>query len=88
MVRSDDYYITVHHPDSDPRSFVGVMMKVTWEFENRTCYYVGNRQAGKLAEVPGDSVIEGDYKDYRVSSLFATSYTYGRFIEDNCGAVV
>ena len=73
--RTDDYVITVDHPDSPPRSFVGLRSEVTWEFEKRVCYYVGNTQAGQLAEVsdPNDSVIEGVYSDY-IQSRFIVCY--------------
>lgn len=79
--RDDGYVITVHHPDSPPRSFVGLRAGVTFEFEKAVCYYVGNTQAGPLAEVsdPNDSVIEGKYSDYKVESLFATDYVYSHF---------
>ena len=58
---------------------------MTWKFEKRVCYYVGNTQAGQLAEVsdPNDSVIEGTYNDYKVDSLFATNYVYSHFTK--CG---
>ena len=83
--RDDDYNITVDA--STPRHFVGLKTEVTWEFEKRTCYYVGNSQAGKLSEdeALGDSVIEGEYADYKVDSLFDTQYTpYGQFDENLC----
>ena len=84
--RTDDYVITVDHPESEPRSFVGLKSDVTWEFENRVCYYVGNTQAGKLAEVddPNDSVIEGEYTEYKVETLFSTAFKYSHFDEGNC----
>ena len=84
--RDDDYVITVNHPEADPRSFVGLRSGVTWEFERRVCYYVGNTQAGELAEVsePNDSVIEGEYSDYQVESLFATEFIYTHFNEEKC----
>ena len=77
----DDYVITVDHPDSPPRSFVGLKYKRTWEYEKGVCYYAGNTQAGPLPEVsdPIDSVIEGVYRDYIVDSLFATDYIYSHF---------
>ena len=83
--RDDDYVITVSHPHAVSRSFVGLKADVTWEFEERVCYYVGNTQAGQLAEVtePNDSVIEGNYREYKVDSLFATSYVHSRF-EASC----
>lgn len=81
--RSDDYEITVGA--STPRRFVGLKMEMTWEFENKTCYYVGNTQGGRLSEASGDTVIEGMYADYKVDSLFDTQYVpYGQFDEDLC----
>ena len=49
--RSNDYVVTVNYPGSPPRSFVGVLSSVTWEFEKRPCIYVGNSQAGPISEV-------------------------------------
>ena len=86
--RSDDYIITVNHPDAvdGPRSFVGLKSDVTFEFENRPCYYVGNTQAGPLAEVdePNDSVIEGIYTEYEVISLFSPGFMYSHFNFNRC----
>ena len=86
--RNDDYDITLHYSDSPDRTFVGLKVNVTWEFEHRTCYYVGNGQAGTLAEVAGSSVIEGDYVDYKVDSLFETEFSpFGQFMEAYCDTV-
>ena len=86
---SNDYVITVDHPNSPPRSFVGVKYNITWEYEARVCYYAGNRQAGDIYEVAGDPavndpVIEGSYRDYKVDSLFATDFKYSHFNESRC----
>lgn len=85
--REDDYNITVHYPGTEARSFVGLKLELTWEFEERVCYYVGNRQGGVLAEVTGGPVIEGEYTDYKVTSIFATSFTYSHFDEDQCSVI-
>ena len=84
--RANDYVVTVNYPNSPPRSFVGVLSSVTWEFEKRPCIYVGNSQAGPISEVvsPNDSVIEGEYTDYEVASMFATEFTYSHFDESHC----
>ena len=86
--RDDDYLITVMHPEAAARRFVGLRSEITWEFERSVCYYVGNSQAGEIAEVSdpndNDSVIEGVYSDYQVDSLFATDYTYTHFNEGRC----
>ena len=85
-IRNDDYIITV--PGSPPspigspsRSFVGLLSSVTWEFERRPCLYVGNTQAGPLRVdvVPNDSVIEGVYTDYEVSSMFSSDFVFTHF---------
>ena len=84
--RPNDYVVTVNYPGKQPRSFVGVMSSVTWEFEKRPCIYVGNSQAGPIAEVdtPNDSVIEGEYTDYEVASMFDTDFIYSHFDADRC----
>ena len=84
--RNDAFDITVKHPDSDERSFVGLSYSVTWEFEKQECLYVGNSQAGKLGEtvVPNDPVIEGTYHNYEVDSLFSPYFIFSRFDENNC----
>lgn len=83
--RDDDYLITVGA--QTPRKFVGIKLEKTWRFSNGTCYYVGNTQGGRLSseEAFGDSVIEGEYTDYIVDSLFDTQYIpFGQFDEDLC----
>lgn len=83
---SNDYKITVHPNTARERSFVGLKSQVTWEFERRSCLYVGNSQAGKLGEEvdPNDSVIEGSYKDYMVDSLFSPDFKYEHVDESTC----
>ena len=84
--RANDYVVTVNYPNSPPRSFVGILSSVTWEFEKRPCIYVGNSQAGPIVEVdsPNDSVIEGEYTDYEVASMFATEFIYSHFDKSRC----
>ena len=78
----------MNHPQSDPRTFVGLKVDLTWESERRVCYYVGNKQGGGVADVddPGlnDPVIEGDYRQYKVESLFSTEFAYSHFDEGSC----
>ena len=82
----DDYIITVNYPGTPPRRFVGLRYSVTWEFEKRPCYYVGNSQAGPLGETvdPNDSVIEGTYRDYEVNSLFSPDFEFSHFDKTQC----
>ena len=85
--RTDDYLIKVSHPTLlNERSFVGIKGGMTWEFENRPCLYVGNSQGGPIDEVvgPNDSVIDGEYTDYEVNDMFATTYQYTKFEEGKC----
>ena len=86
--RTDDYVITVRHPDSAPRNFIGLKAGLTWESESTICYYVGNKQAGGIWGVSdarlNGPVIEGHYQQYKVSSLFSTNYMYSHFNEANC----
>ena len=83
--RDDDYNITLHYSDYTHRSFVGLKMNVTWEFERRTCYYVGNIQGGPIGELEdSNSVIEGDYMNYKVDSLFETEFPFSQFMESYC----
>lgn len=78
--------MTVNHPDSEARSFLGYLFELTWERERRPCLYAGNRQAGvaDVVEEPNDSIIEGSYTDYRVSGPFSTSFVFSQFEESRC----
>ena len=68
-----------------PRSFFGDLYHLTWDLRKEECLYVGGSQAGPFGEVSGlsDSVIEGRYTDYIVSSLFAADYRFAR-IQGTC----
>ena len=84
--QDDIYNITVTRTDAPPRHFLGLKKDVTWDFRSRICYYVGNMQGGEIGENPsGDSVIEGDYTDYAVGSLFDTDFSYSQFNQSLCG---
>lgn len=81
------YVITVTHPNAPgPRSFVGPLVSWTWEKRYEPCLYVGSRQAGSINEVesPNDPVIEGQYKDYIVESMFGTEYQFSHFDISRC----
>ena len=83
----DRYIINFTRPGSEPRVFTGFFYPLTWDFKEGPCLYVGNRQAGPIAEVddPNDSVIEGTYSDYLVAGAFVTDFEFGLFNEDQCG---
>lgn len=80
------YTITVNHPRDPPRTFVGRLYEMTWEFRPTHCLYVGNRQGGPISEVldPNDSVIRGSYQDYIVNGLFESSFDYSVFNSTRC----
>ena len=93
------FNITIH-PERDPndptapvplpRSFLGDRSTRTWDNTHEECLYVGNGQGGPSAEFDSDtlkdSVIEGRYKDYIVSSMFETDFAYNR-IQGNCSSL-
>lgn len=78
--------IQVNHPDSDPRIFTGLLVECSWERDRTYCFYVGNRQAGTIAEVqdPNDPVIEGSYVNYIMADDFATDFKFSHFDESRC----
>ncbi len=86
---SDGYYvITTNHPNEPPRSFIGWLWPLTWEYRMEYCLYAGQNQAGPLYEILDDNVnnavIFGEYGDYRVASPYATAFNYTHFEEDRC----
>lgn len=86
--RNDDYDVIING-----RTIVALKMNVTWEFEQRTCYYVGNVQGGQLAanEAISDTVIEGDYTHYKVNSLFDPELynsVFSQFSEELCDTFI
>ena len=84
-VHSDTYKITVNYP-GQTRQFVGFLYPLTWEFDERPCLYVGNGQGGPIDEVadPNDPVLQGEYTDYIVDSLFSTDFAFGHFETSRC----
>ena len=72
---------------TEPRIFSGWLYRLTWEFEEGPCLYVGNKQSGPIYEVtPNDGVIAETYKDYQVDSAFSEeNYNFGLFSEERCG---
>ncbi len=83
------YVITTNHPDEPPRSFVGWLYPLTWEYRREYCLYAGENQAGPLYEILDDSmnspVIFGTYRDYIVAEPYATDFNYSHFEESRCG---
>lgn len=80
------YIVTIDHPTDPPRSFVGRLHDITWEFRPTHCLYVGNRQAGPISEVmsPNDPVIRGDIDDYSVANAFESEFVYSVFNSTQC----
>ena len=83
------YAITVQHPDSQPRSFIGDLGSSTWDGRKEYCLYVGNQQGGSLHKAdamggPNDPLIEGKYYQYKVDGDFATKFVYAHFNETRC----
>lgn len=84
--RDDRYTVSVQHPSSPQRVFTAILLGVDWEFNRNPCFYAGNQQGGPIREVeePNDSVIEGDFVDYEISSAFDTQYQFSRFADETC----
>ena len=58
---------------------------LTWDYEIKTCYYVGNNQGGpERSHNPVESVIEGVFTQYKTTSLFDTSFDFSVFDESQC----
>ena len=75
------FYLTISPPSGNTRTFVGVLQERSWDKTRVPCIYVGNRQAGPIGdipedEVPNDSVIEGQYLSYIVSSKYANDCVF------------
>lgn len=75
------YYLSITSSSSVTRTFVGVLQERTWDKTRTPCIYAGNRQAGPIGdipedEVPNDSVIEGTYEDYIVSTPFGNDCSF------------
>ena len=74
------YTVTVAPEMSSPRSFVGEFLNLLWDKTKSPCLYAGNAQGGPSEiDVPSQSVIEGNYRDYMVSGIYETLYKYSQF---------
>ena len=70
-----------------PRTFVGFFYFLNWEGQEQACLYVGDTQGGSTYNIAGftDGVLEGSYRDYRVSGAFSEEdYVFGLFDEEKC----
>ena len=78
--------VTVQPPDSSVRQFLGDEYDRTWENEHRPCYYCGSSQGGasNVVSDPDDSVIEGNFKEYRTASINSTAFTHSQFDLARC----
>jgi hypothetical protein len=89
-IRDDRFTVAVAHPSCPRRVFTAILQSTDWEFNRNPCFYAGNQQGGPIREVeePNDSVIEGDFLDYRVESAFDTNFRFSRFVNDKCNPLV
>lgn len=83
------YAVTISPPlEKQARTFVAELYTFTWEPRQQVCFYAGNIQGGRLAEITdenfNDPVIEGSYKDYIVGGLFEHEFVYSRFNGSMC----
>ena len=80
--RTLDNAVTVYTPaDLTSHTFVSLSYFQTWDQREEECLYAGNKQGGAsyYVDEPADSVIQGDYSDYKVSHHFDTEFTYSVF---------
>jgi hypothetical protein len=84
----DPYTLTVRHPQSsNDRKFVGVLIPRLWNNDPNQCVYAGNSEGGSTGTgptAPHDSVIQGEYRDYRVRGLFGVNFRYSMFQKSVC----
>lgn len=68
-------------------SFISVFYHLTWDLRDEGCLYAGTRQAGATRYVssPADSVIEGEYTNYKVLHHFGTEYEFSVFSYEDYG---
>ena len=79
------YTVTVDHPEAaKSRKFVGVLIPRLWNHDPGQCVYAGNGQGGPTGQGQMDSVIQGEYIDYRVRGLFGVDYSFSQFQENLC----
>ena len=71
--------VNVKHPQAPLRSFLADYYGHVWDGSPKPCLYAGSSQGGPISDVePNDSVIEGDYFQYEVGSLFDSNFRYNR----------
>ena len=86
---SNFYTVIVNPDDSSARSFIAEVYSRTWDKRQESCLYAGNSQGGSYSEIqdpslPADSVIQGSFRDYRTTGLYATQWTYSKFEAEAC----
>ena len=89
--RITPYIVTVDHPDSPPRQFIGELFRRTWDKSTKPCLYAGDSQgASSLDEpssLPNDPVIAGTFRNYEVPDLFSSDFVFSKFEQQNCTLV-
>ena len=73
------YVVNVKHPQAQLRSFLADHYSHVWDGSPKPCLYAGSSQGGPISDVePNDPVIEGNYHEYEVNSLFDYQFKYNR----------
>ena len=83
------YTMTVEYSKAmQSRKFVGVLIPRLWSSDPGQCIYAGDSRGGSTGigpSAPMDSVIEGDYRDYRTrGGLFGVKFPYSKFQPSVC----
>ena len=73
-------------PPSTERSFIAELYNMEWDGTRRNCLYAGSNQAGSASGKiqPLGTVIEGNFRDYKVSEAFASDFEFSQFDSDSC----
>ena len=78
--------VIMYRPGSNmSHQFVSLLESCVWDWTKQPCFYSGNQQGGPIGDIdsgPNDSVIEGRYTDYIVSSLVASDCEHCQMFDD------
>ena len=69
-----DKAVMIFH-DATLQRFDGFVRR-SWSHSREMCFYAGDRQ--------GYPVLQGEYGDYEVETMFGTEYPFSRFKQDMC----
>ena len=86
---TEGLYTVTAHKNNKQQSFIGELRSFTYDGEEEHCLYVGDGQGGALIQpnYKGDNnntLIEGEYWQYKVDTSFDSHFMYSQFDENRC----